>query len=132
MQSIELSEMEKIGQVGVDAGSIWLGDFCYVYPNDEKPKRPDIIGNNWHEFCEILDAGGFGETRYQAFGNGIGILVESGYGDGAYDVYIRRDPRDGRIMGVYVDFEGILEEDNEVCDCGCCGDCSNDEESEVL
>ena len=37
-------------------------------------------------------------------GDGIGLAVESGYGDGTYDVYVKKN-KEGRVASVTVIFD---------------------------
>ena len=100
----------KVGEVGVDAGLIWISDPCYVLHTDGTPKE---IGNSWREFCNILHSGKSTlEDGYQQFGNCLGVCVRSGHGDGLYPVYV--DIEQGIVRSVTVVFEspeGDEEED---------------------
>jgi hypothetical protein len=94
-------EWEEVGVVGVDAGLVWIGDPCYIL-HPENP--PEEIGKTWIDFCDKLD---WEETthqfRYDNGGEGLGVVVSSGYGDGTYPVFVRRT-RDGRVAEVRVVF----------------------------
>jgi len=94
------SKWEEVGSIGVDAGIIWLGDPCYTF---FKPPT-DVIGKNWGEFCEKLEAiEEQKEENNDVYPFGFtGIAVSSGYGDGEYPVFIKR--KDGRIKEVKVVF----------------------------
>lgn len=39
-----------VGTIDVDAGSIWIGDPCYVLQDKDK-NRPADLGENWHDIC---------------------------------------------------------------------------------
>lgn len=105
----KLSGWEHVGFIGVDAGLCWVGDPCYVLHKgpDEKPKD---IGKDWNEFCDKFYEEGADEDcrqfSYDPGHPGLGVCVSTGYGDGSYSVYVRRDSR-GRVMQVMVDFEGF-------------------------
>jgi len=96
---------EKIGKIDVDAGLCWVGDRCYVLGVDAShgPK-------NWQELCSVL----FNHTEHDEQGHssplGVGVAVQTGYGDGSYPVYIRRG-HEGRIVGVMVAFDVDDEDD---------------------
>ena len=87
-----------IGHVNVDAGLVWLGDPCYVL-GDEASSRV----RNWSDLCEKLH--GPGKTSSAPLGDGVGIAVSSGYGDGRYPVYADLD-ESGTVRSVTVQFLG--------------------------
>ena len=91
--------MEKhLGHISVDAGLCWIGDPCYVLPNDAD-KNP---GHDWPEFCNTLEKlDKPGEPTAHNF-KGLGVCVGTGYGDGSYPVTAKI--KDGRVMSVTVKF----------------------------
>lgn len=104
------TEWQKIGEVGVDAGLCWIGDPCYIHPDPEyKDNPPKEWGKTWSEFCKILHEKEKDEfpTRvqfnYDLGHPGLGVCVSTGYGDGCYPVYIKRN-FEGRISEVKVKF----------------------------
>lgn len=103
-------EMEQVGHVYVDAGLIMVGDPCYTLP-DEGSHR-DEVAKDWGTFCEALNdtrKNGNADGVYKPFGDGTAVVVSSGYGDGTYPVFVKRDAN-GRIMKLVIDFGD--EEDN--------------------
>lgn len=97
--------MEQIGTIFVDAGIVMVGDPCYSLPEDGSHRISE-----WDEFCEVM----FKDKNYdkgysKPLGDGISIVVESGYGDGEYPVFVERDSS-GRVSKLIVDF--IPEEDD--------------------
>ena len=91
----------KVGQIGVDAGLCWLGDPCYILQGD----RPKDVGKDWDAFCERLFKNGshdFHQFNYDAGHAGLGVCVSTGYGDGVYDVEVKK--QDGRVKEVRVKF----------------------------
>jgi hypothetical protein len=107
---INESKLKKIGEVGVDAGCVWIGDPCYVLHKDEPYPA---IGKNWSDFCEILDKDNFYNKGYLSFGN-LGACISTAYGDGSYPIYIQFN-RDGRPSKIVIDFEPT-DEDEEIYD----------------
>lgn len=108
------TDWTKVGEVYVDSGTIAVGDPCYVNGRDASSGAKD-----WNDFLVKTWPLTFGKPRGkvdEAARNaemnvanvmgkeGVGIVVSSGYGDGRYPVYIRKNS-EGRIMGVMVDFE---------------------------
>ena len=76
---------------------------------DEKPKA---IGRTWSEFCDILKEhddkqNGFNEPtamqlHYDRGHEGLGVVVQTGYGDGYYPVEATYE--DGLIKEIKVKF----------------------------
>lgn len=102
-----MSPWEKIGIIGVDAGLCWIGDPCYIlHRGDEAPAD---IGKDWDDFCKLLDLKEKVQGKRQAQFNfdmghpGLGVVVSTGWGDGTYDVYVRR--AEGRVKAVMVVFD---------------------------
>lgn len=98
------SEWEKVGVAGVDAGLIWIGDPCYVLGADlsEHPYMGD-----WIKFCDALEAAPNRDVvqhNYAIGHAGIGVSVSSGYGDGCYPVFIKRDLVSGRVAEAKIVF----------------------------
>lgn len=91
-----------IGKFGVDAGLVWIGDPCYIL-HKEGDQKPQDIGEDWDDFCKILD-----DKVYYDF-NSLGVVASTGYGDGIYPVYARF--MDGRIMELKINFDFNDEED---------------------
>jgi len=93
--------MKKMkNKIGVDAGCIWVGDPCYIMGDDASFKVDD-----WQEFCNTLD---FDATVQTPLGEGIGMLINSGYGDGCYPVDIEYSG--GRVAKVTITFIGDEDE----------------------
>ena len=82
---------ERKGLIGVDAG---LAGFFI--------DKPDYNSAEWKEFCGKINF----DQRVYLFDEGF--FSESGYGDGAYNVYAGY--KDGNIVEVYIEFIG--EEDD--------------------
>jgi len=95
---------KKIGVVAVDAGLIWLGDPCYILHKENKLDEPKDIGRTWGEFCDKLHTGKEVATQFNFdLGHeGLGVCVDSGYGDGCYDVMAEIEG--GRVKKVWINF----------------------------
>jgi hypothetical protein len=101
---------EEIGFIGVDAGICWIGDPCYIHLDPEyKEEPPKEWGKTWDNFCNTLaeKEGGDYPTavqfNYDKGHPGLGVCVSTGYGDGYYPVFIKRN-KEGRISEVKVKF----------------------------
>jgi len=44
---------KHIGNIGVDAGLCWIGDPCYVLPEDSHECTGEAI-HDWGVFCDIM------------------------------------------------------------------------------
>ena len=86
-------EPQLIGYMGVDAGMCWIGDPCYVLPDDAQPHT----GSNWDEFCASVS----GDFSHKEFTDGV--CVRTGHGDGEYPVFADIDG-DGIVHSVMVQF----------------------------
>lgn len=100
--------LERIGQITVDAGLCWVGDPCYILHKEEPPPE---IGKTWNEFCKAVGSSDVTNFTHSEEVEGLGVCVSTGYGDGIYDVFVRRTPK-GRIAELRVVFinEGEEEE----------------------
>lgn len=115
------NEWEKVGVIGVDAGLCWIGDPCYIISDHCE----EFDNRDWHGFLKLLnkneeiakDEGKKGTAQFNcALGHaGLGVCVGTGFGDGTYDVFVKREPSEGRIAEVKVVFvdENAEDEDEE-------------------
>lgn len=95
-------DWEKAGEIGVDAGLCWIGDPCYCVTPDgnEHPAK------TWDEFCDSLqkvEENGVAQWNYKMGHKGLGVSVSTGFGDGVYPVYVKRNS-EGRIKEAKVVF----------------------------
>jgi hypothetical protein len=90
-ETVDLRTKERgwryVGRIGIDTATCWIGD-----PSYEVPHFADEHGLVPYRGIEREDD------------IGRGVLVSTGFGDGAYPVYVRADERSGRTVGVFVDF----------------------------
>ena len=98
-----MAKWEQVAEIGVDAGLVWVGDPCYTMT----PDTPHAVAPNWDEFVpqvfQRMSNRVARFTKEDDWGD-IGVVVESGIGDGVYPVLVRRDERSGRIAEVRVVF----------------------------
>lgn len=98
--------MEYIGDVWVDSGTVWIGDPCYVI-SKEANNSPDT----WSEYCDLVSDKFDGPERFtQPFGPGIGLEIQTTWGDGSYPVHVERND-DGKITKAIIDFD--YDDDSE-------------------
>ena len=91
----------------VDAGCIWIGDPCYIMGDDASSRVHDWIEG----FCNKLDNG---KDVNKPLGEGIGLCINSGYGDGRYPVEIEHDSHSGRVKSVTITFiEDHYDDEND-------------------
>jgi hypothetical protein len=94
-------QWEQAGVCGVDSGMIWIGDPSYCVT----PDAEDHPAATWMEFCRQTDDMEAAKQFHFARGHaGLGVCVRSGYGDGLYPVYVRRDAN-GRVKEARIVFE---------------------------
>lgn len=96
------SVWERAGIVGVDSGMIHIGDPCYL-------SKGGPYGS-WKGFCDELRASqdykdrGIKQLNYAKGPPGLGVVMTSGYGDGRYEVLVRRDS-EGTIVEARIKFD---------------------------
>ena len=92
---------KKVGIIGVDAGLCWIGDPCYCVTPDanEHPAK------TWKGFCRELfkTKGETKQWNYKKGHPGLGVTIHTGYGDGVYEVYVKKN-EDGRVSEAKVVF----------------------------
>lgn len=96
------TEWEQVGVIGVDAGLCWVGDPCYIIHSE--PNKD--LGKDWLDFCDRLCDGEISGTKQWNCNlgqPGLGVTVSTGYGDGEYPVFVKRNS-EGRIAEVKVKF----------------------------
>ncbi len=113
MNLSSVDEMVHIGNFAVDSGQAMIGDPCYLdewkpwdseaVKFDEHPKHAGEYG--YLGACNATLTEGYGELN-----RGSGVVFTTGYGDGLYPVYAIMN-EDGRIAGVFVDFDGMVEDE---------------------
>jgi hypothetical protein len=102
-------EWTEAGVIGVDAGLCWIGDPCYIAAKD-----CSHAFDSWSQFCGMLSSRGYPTVQqfdYHKGHPGLGVCLSSGYGDGEYKVYVKRNS-EGRIAAACVVF--IEEVDDEL------------------
>lgn len=91
------NRFELVGKIPVDSGQIMLIDPCYVR-KDFESEYDDKPALNYAGACKVtLGREGCGVFAKCAF------ATSSGYGDGLYQVYVKRTP-DNRIAEVKIKF----------------------------
>lgn len=103
-------EWRKIGHVGVDSGSLMIGDPCYFIDDNWSDEHYNqIVCGNWSHSLKVkFDKPADINSAHE----GKGIIFNSGLGDGVYDVYARFTECFGRrIAEIRIDF-GIEDEDD--------------------
>lgn len=105
MKTINATDLEYAGTFSVDSGQAIIGDPCYL------DKYNANVGEDWDlegKVGQYSYQGISATTLAHAFGQigeGLAVAFTTGYGDGAYPVYVKFN-EDGRISKVVIDFEG--------------------------
>ena len=89
-------------KIFVDAGLIWIGDPCYIMGDDASSRVKD--------FGKDVAGKVMGENVSAPLGDGIGLCISSGYGDGCYPVDIEVN-EEGRVTKATITF---IDEEEEV------------------
>jgi len=89
----KLSGWELAGQAGVDSGQILLGDPCYFLTKEKYQELLDIRKQDEFKSASVV-------LPYRM---ASGVVVDSGYGDGNYNVYIKKN-HEGRVMEARIVF----------------------------
>lgn len=100
-----------IGYVGVDSGQVMITDPCYLHDwkADNFTEKGDRLDYSYSGACNAT----LGENGGNAIGSGTqGVASRTAYGDGCYPVY-QILSRDGTVEGLFVDFNGIVEGEDE-------------------
>jgi hypothetical protein len=84
----EAAPGEYIGQVGVDSGMLMITDPCYV---------KEATTDKCEEIYKVTE----NELNSGQILNGLGFALQTGYGDGIYEVTAKRDEK-GRIIKVEI------------------------------
>lgn len=93
---------ELVGYCGVDTATIIIGDPCNVCFDSKNMFENMDVKQQQPYICQI---------NYEAGHPGAGVLLSSGYGDGYYPVYIRKN-EDDRIVEVRILFDEDEDETN--------------------
>ena len=107
---------EFVGVVGVDSGQLMVCDPCYLEkewsPVVTLDFGPGAAGKfSYDGACNAtLSAAGHGQLNFLLGHAGAGVAFSSGWGDGSYEVWIRRS--EGRIAEARVIM--IEDEDEEM------------------
>ena len=91
---------KKIGMIGVDSGSIWIGDPVYFIGDTKE------IAKSWEEFLPKI---GRGDILHKEFSHlngvrGLGVYSRTAYGDGEYPVLAKIDSKTGRTLQIKINF----------------------------
>ena len=86
---------EKIGEISVDTGLVWIGDPSYSVT----PDASDPPAQTWEEFCVKMEA--TEPAHVVAFSTGI--CVHTACGDGFFPVLAQKDS-EGRILKIKIEF----------------------------
>jgi hypothetical protein len=86
-----------VGHVGVDSGTMYLGDPCYFL---EHP----LGAMTWEAFCTKYHLPSDTPQPVEDLGGGrsLGIVTPTGYGDGVYPVYATMSA--GRVLSLTIVF----------------------------
>lgn len=84
---------EKVSDIYVESGYLWLGDPVHILNGDDSEKAPKLDA-----LLSVLDSGGRVKEPLNA---GMGTSIVPGRGDGVYPVYVKYN-EDGLISEVRI------------------------------
>lgn len=92
----------KIGECGVDAGLLMVGDPCYFIGKDAVVNRRC---KDWDQACNDLFCNGDSwKDRNNAFDvYGLGVAIGTTHGDGVYPVFLETTDKGRRRLIVNLD-----------------------------
>lgn len=101
---LDTKDMERIGYCGVDSGQLMVCDPCYINSEWAKSEFGEKVEDGHFSYagaCKGTIGGEPVQLKYKLGHDGVGVAFPSGYGDGYYPVYAKRDS-DGRIVAVVI------------------------------
>lgn len=102
----KLEGWDLVGYCGVDSGQLMITDPCYLdeWVADECGDKVKEKNNySYAGACELTIADNKG-GQLNKTGIEVGVVFASGYGDGVYPVYCKKN-KDGRVVEVKVVME---------------------------
>lgn len=90
-------KFEVAGQITVDAGLVQIGDPCYLFEEHDK----------WLKYIETSGIGDMELTTPISHENGnpgMAVAISSGFGDGIYNVLVKKCSKTGRVREVKIKF----------------------------
>ena len=102
-----MSDQKLVGNVSVDSGTVMLVDPCYVLRDERHANYPSMSqGKTYQSFLEAASAkdADLGAKPVSPWGDGLGLVVGTTYGDGGYPVYATYNDA-GRITSLTVYFD---------------------------
>jgi hypothetical protein len=108
-----LTGLQYAGTFYVDSGQAMVGDPCYL-DNWEPWVSGTPFDHEKHkgEYSYLGASGTTLHDNYGELGHGQAVAFSTGYGDGAYPVYVKLN-EDNRVTMVVIDFEGDLDPEDE-------------------
>lgn len=91
----------KVGEVGVDAGLLMVGDPCYFIGKDASISERC---ESWNQACDDLFCAPGSNNRDKPFDvYGLGVAIATTHGDGTYNVYLETSKSGRRRLIVNLD-----------------------------
>jgi hypothetical protein len=82
-----MKRWRKMGVVGVDSGSLWIGDPVYLYDGSLKERFP----RGWDDLVEATPDAVTVPITFANGLEGLAVLLADFGGDGVFPVEVRRD-----------------------------------------
>jgi len=100
-----MNDWETVGHVGVDSGTLWIGDPCYAVTGDRYRPKEDLVDL----ISGSADAYGPGAVfeEHPELKASVGMIIGGFGGDGIFPVKVKRDDR-GLICEIKIDVSDNL------------------------
>ena len=100
--------------IGVDSGEAGFFDYDMFCKVTDKEESHDLFGDECYGLCVVTrnEIAMHTDNQGGVLASGLGLVCNSGFGDGAYTLYGARND-DGKIVAMYIDFEVIIGDEDE-------------------
>ena len=104
-------DLELIGHFGVDSGSVVIIDPCYLKYWTDGECEFDKVGKETNHYADSSNVS-CGKTYPSKYAGNLSgdisaVASSTGWGDGEYPVFIRKN-KEGRIKQIVIDFAGEI------------------------
>jgi hypothetical protein len=108
-----MDNLQYAGTFSVDSGQAIIGDPCYLdeWENWDSNTPFNYEGKE-NQYGYLGACATTLKDKFGPLGFGSAVVMSTGYGDGAYPVYVKLN-EDGRVVMAVIDFNGELDEEQE-------------------
>lgn len=114
MTKYQIEDLILTGYIAVDSGQAMIGDPCYL--DEWDTNKLQVLNMGTENVGAYSYEGACATTLNSEQGGVLGsnksVVFSTGYGDGAYPVYVQLN-EDGRVSMAIIDFENNVSEEEE-------------------